>query len=131
LSKLKTRISKQAEEQTWLHHDIGTALPTTLPKIDLWIDRAVLHFLLEPSKIEQYFLNLNANVKVGGHALLAEFSTTGTMQCAGLKVHRYSLEEMVEKMGTNFELVKSEEYTYINPVGDSRHYVYALFEKIC
>jgi hypothetical protein len=130
LSKLKTRIDKQADEQIWLHHDIGTTLPTTVPKVDLWIDRAVLHFLLEPAKVKQYFINLNASVKLGGHALLAEFSTTGAMQCAGLKVHRYSLDEMVEKMGGNFELVKSENHTYMNPFGDSRHYVYALFEKI-
>jgi ubiquinone/menaquinone biosynthesis C-methylase UbiE len=130
LKKLKERIGKVDHEPLWLCHDISKALPNDTPKVDLWIDRAVLHFLLETSQIEQYFKNLSSTVKVGGHALLAEFSTRGAMQCAGLKVHRYSLEEMVEKMGKNFELVKSENHTYMNPFGDSRHYVYALFEKI-
>jgi hypothetical protein len=130
LKKLKERIGKVDHEPLWLHHDISKALPSDTPKVDLWIDRAVLHFLLEASKIEQYFENLSSTVKLGGHALLAEFSVTGAMQCAGLKVHRYSLEELTERMGENFELVKHENYTYLNPVGDARHYVYALFKRI-
>jgi hypothetical protein len=130
LKKLKTRIGTVKHEPLWLHHDISTTLPTNTPKVDLWIDRAVLHFLLEESQIVTYFSNLSATIKLGGHVLLAEFSSTGAMQCAGLKVHRYSLEEMTEHMGENFELVEDETYTYINPVGDARHYVYALFKKI-
>ena len=130
LKKLKSRIGTVNHEPIWLHHDISKTLPKNTPKVDLWIDRAVLHFLLEESQIATYFANLNATLKVGGHALLAEFSSTGAMQCAGLKVHRYSLDEMTKRMGENFELVENEEYTYINPVGDARHYVYALFKKI-
>jgi len=130
LKKLKTRIGAVKYEPLWIHHDISKTLPTNTPKVDLWIDRAVLHFLLEESQIATYFTNLNTTVKLGGYVLLAEFSSRGAMQCAGLKVHRYSLEEMTERMGKNFELVKDEEYTYINPVSDVRHYVYALYKKL-
>jgi hypothetical protein len=61
--------------------------------------------------------------------LLAEFSTTGASKCAGLEIHRYSVEEMTERMGKEFELVKHEHYTFINPFGEPRPYIYALYRK--
>ena len=61
--------------------------------------------------------------------MLAEFSTAGAPKCAGLELHRYSVEEMTERMGAEFELAKHEDYTFINPFGDPRPYTYALYKK--
>jgi len=129
LTKLKRRIGMQGGTR-WLHHDIAKPLPGTTFQADIWVDRAVLHFLLEEADIRGYFANLHAVIRQGGYALLAEFSTAGAPKCAGLDLHRYSIEEMTERMGTNFELVKHENYTYINPWGDPRPYVYALYRSI-
>ena len=128
LNKLRTRIGTN-NKLTWLHHDISSPLPEGVPLADIWIDRAVLHFLLEEADIQGYFANLRSVIKPGGYALLAEFSTMGVRKCAGLELHRYSIEEMTRRMGSDFELVKSEEYTYINPSGDPRPYIYALYKK--
>jgi hypothetical protein len=32
-------------------------------------------------------------------------------------------------MGPEFKLVKHEDYTFINPFGDPRPYIYALYKK--
>jgi EEF1A lysine methyltransferase 2 len=128
LHKLKKRIGTDGR-LLWLHHDISKPLPAGLPPADIWVDRAVLHFLLEEADIQGYFANLRSAVRVGGYALLAEFSTAGASRCAGLDLHRYSSEEMCERMGAGFELVKQEDYTYINPFGDPRPYLYALYRK--
>jgi len=61
--------------------------------------------------------------------LLAEFSKTGAPRCAGLDVHRYSADEMSERLGREFVLVESEDYTFVNPAGAPRPYVYALFQR--
>jgi len=128
LNKLRNRIGMN-DRLIWLHHDISKPLPNNIPKAHFWIDRAVLHFLLDEVDIQGYFTNLQSAISQEGYALLAEFSTIGAPKCAGLELHRYSIEEMTSRMGSEFELMKHEEYTYINPFGDERPYIYALYKK--
>lgn len=130
LRKLERRIGSRAPAPIWLHHDISQPLPPGVPACDLWVDRAVLHFLLEEVAIEGYFRNLRAIVRPGGHVLLAEFAVSGAPKCAGLDVHRYSVEAMADRLGPEFELVRSEDFTFVNPAGDLRPYVYALFRRV-
>lgn len=129
LKKLRQRIGSHPDRLTWLHHDMSRPLPGGLPPADIWIDRAVLHFLLDETQIAGYFDNLRSALRPGGYALLAEFSISGAPTCAGLDVHRYSVEELAGRMGAGFELVRQEEYTFINPAGAPRPYVYALFRS--
>nr|OEJ78491.1 methyltransferase type 12 [Cyanobacterium sp. IPPAS B-1200] len=132
LNKLKIRINKISNDKNkihWLHHNIAQPLPINIPLCDVWIDRAVLHFLLTEDDINGYFQNLHSFVKSKSYVLLAEFSVDGASKCAGLELHRYSLEEMTERMGIDFKLLNYENYTFINPSGNSRPYIYALFQR--
>jgi len=128
LNTLRNRVGT-SDRLRWLHHDIAKPLPDDTPQAHIWIDRAVLHFLLSEEDIQGYFANLQSGISRGGYALLAEFSTTGAPKCAGLDLHRYSIDEMAGRMGPAFELVMHEDYTYTNPFGDPRPYIYALFKK--
>jgi hypothetical protein len=130
LKQLKKRIGHHGDRVTWLHHDISKPIPDGLPQVDIWIDRAVLHFLLDEAGIEGYFRNLRSLLRQGGYALLAEFSTTGAPKCAGLDLHRYSVEELTERLGDGFDLIKCEDYIFINPFDEPRPYVYALYKKM-
>ena len=130
LKQLKKRIGHHGDGITWLHHDISKPIPDGLPQVDIWIDRAVLHFLLGEAGIEGYFRNLRSLLRQGGYALLAEFSTTGAPKCAGLDLHRYSVEELTERLGDGFDLIKYEDYIFINPFDEPRPYVYALYKKM-
>jgi SAM-dependent methyltransferase len=130
LNNLKKRASaSQNNKIYWLLHNISQPLPNHIPDCDLWIDRAVLHFLLSEDDINGYFYNLHSVVKSGGYVLLAEFSLDGASKCAGLELNRYSLEEMVMRMGADFTLIRHENYTFINPAGNPRPYIYALFQR--
>lgn len=129
LKKLRQRIGAQEGRVTWLCHDISKPLPANLPKADLWIDRAVLHFLLSEEAIQGYFDNLRATLAPDGHVLLAEFATDGAPKCAGLDLHRYSVAEMTARLGAGFALLMDEHYTFINPFGDPRPYVYGLYQR--
>jgi SAM-dependent methyltransferase len=132
LDKLRGRLRERPgvmERVRWLRHDISRPLPPDVPPCDLWIDRAVLHFLTDEARIAGYFENLRRVVRPGGQVLLAEFSYEAPPRCAGLEVHRYTLEEMVERMGEDFEMVAFEHYTYVNPRGEPRPYLYALFRR--
>ncbi len=129
LASLKKRIG-ESDNLIWLHHDIAKPLPDDLPQSEIWIDRAVLHFLREESEIQGYFSNLRSSICEGGHVLLMEFSLAGASKCAGLDIHRYSFEEMAERLGSGFNAIRNEEVTYVSPSGDQRPYIYALFKKV-
>lgn len=129
LHKLEERIGKNEGKVTWLLHDISKPLPAGTPRADVWIDRAVLHFLLEEDAIQAYFDNLRTGLSAEGYALLAEFSTDGAPKCAGLDLHRYSVAELTKRIGPGFTLMKEEHYTFINPFGDPRPYVYGLYKR--
>lgn len=106
--------------------------PTKLTKIenvDLWIDRAVLHFFTKNNEQDTYFELLKSKVNKNGFVILAEYNTNGATVCAGLPVHRYSKEMLVEKLGSEFELLESFEYTYFMPSAAERPYIYTLFIK--
>jgi EEF1A lysine methyltransferase 2 len=129
LRKLEQRIGKPTPALVWLHHDIAQPLPPGVPACDIWVDRAVLHFLLDEPAIDGYFRNLRSILRAGGHVLLAEFAVSGAPKCAGLEVHRYSVAELAERLGPGFVLVQAEDFTFVNPAGDPRPYIYALFRR--
>lgn len=98
--------------------------------VDLWVDRAVLHFFTEAKDQDTYFNLLKEKLASGGFVIFAEYNINGAIKCAGLDVHRYSKEMLVEKLGNDFTLVDSFEHTYTMPSGDLRPYVYTLFQRI-
>lgn len=128
LAKLRARLAAHDDRLTWLHHDVSTPFPAGVA-CDMWIDRAVLHFLMEEAAIEGYFANLRGSLRAGGHALLAQFAPDGSPKCAGLPVMRYSVGDLAARLGADFELVRQEEYTFMNPYGSPKPYVYGLFRR--
>ncbi|MBA3038030.1 MAG: class I SAM-dependent methyltransferase [Desulfobacterium sp.] len=129
LNKLKTRLRDKGEHIKWLCQDIALEFKEKMPDIDIWIDRAVLHFLTSEEDINGYFTNVRKTVRAGGHALFAEFSMSGAPKCAGLTLHRYSVEELSQRLGNEFVIIAQEDYIYINPRGETRPYLYALYKR--
>jgi SAM-dependent methyltransferase len=128
LNSVEKRLGDKGTGCEWLCQDIARPLNCSSP-IDIWIDRAVLHFLLEEVDIQGYFKNVLTAVRVGGYALFAEFSPNGAPKCAGLKLHRYSVEELSDRLGSEFTLIEHFDHIYINPAGDPRPYIYTLFKR--
>jgi SAM-dependent methyltransferase len=100
-----------------------------LKNVDLWHDRAVLHFFTEENQQKAYFDLLKGALKPKGFVILAEFNLEGAKKCSGLDVFNYNEEMLQERLGTDFELLKSFNYTYTQPSGNTREYVYTLFQK--
>ncbi len=129
LNRVKQRLKEGSEEIEWLFQDIAQPIKELIPEVDIWIDRAVLHFLTNENDINGYFENLKSTLKIGGHAVFAEFSLIGAPKCAGLTLHRYSIDELSTNLGSSFKLVSHFDFTHINPFGDPRPYIYALFKR--
>lgn len=101
----------------------------TIEKVDLWFDRAVLHFLVDENDQRRYFDLLRSKVKSGGHVILAEFSLEGASRCSGLPIVNYSKDMLQERLGDEFKLIEEFNYVYTMPSGDKRPYIYTLFRR--
>ena len=130
LNHVKRRLKEGSEKITWLCQDIAQPFKERIPGIDIWIDRAVLHFLTKENDIQGYFENLKSVLKIGGYTLFAEFSLIGAPKCTGLTLHRYSVDELFQQLGPSFEIVSHFDYTYITPFGDPKPYIYVLFKRV-
>lgn len=101
-----------------------------ITKVDLLIDRAVLHFFTDKKDQTIYFDLINEMVKSNGYVIFAEYNLDGASSCAGLPVYRYSKELLSEKLGINFKLIESFNYTLITQSGAEKPYIYTLFKKV-
>ncbi len=102
---------------------------TNIEPVDLWIDRAVLHFFTEKNDQDTYFELLQQKVAKKGYVILAEFSLDSASKCSGLPVYRYSKEMLSDKLGSNFSFTENFEYNYTMPSGALRPYIYTLFRR--
>ena len=100
-------------------------------KVDLWHDRAVLHFFQEKYQQENYFNLLKKVVKKDGNVILCEFNLDGAKKCCGLDIFNYDKKMLIKKLGKDFELLEAINYTYKHPYnGNKREYIYTLFKRI-
>lgn len=128
LKKLENRVGNDKVE--FITDDlINPTVLKNIEPVDLWVDRAVLHFFTETNDQNTYFDLLKRKIQSKGFAILAEYNLNGAKLCAGLPVHRYSKEMLIEKLGKDFELIDKFNYTYIMPSGAERPYIYTLFRK--
>ncbi len=131
LNKLKERLGEKGNTIKWIADDL--VKPTklaTLKKIDLWHDRAVLHFFNNKNEQNTYFNLVKSLVKEGGFVIIAAFNLNGATKCSGLPVYRYNRQMLQDKLGEGFELMEAFDYIYTMPSGDTRAYIYTLFRKI-
>ncbi len=105
------------------NHDFGR-------EFDLWHDRAVFHFMVEPDDRECYLSTLRASLRPGGYLVLATFGPEGPRQCSDLPVQRYGASEMREVIGEEFEPVLFQAHVHATPSGNEQHFQYALFRRL-
>jgi len=119
------RLGEASSSVGWLHGDV-TTYPFEANAYDLWHDRAVFHFLTEPSQRQAYVEQVARAVKPGGHVIVATFGPEGPMQCSGLDVVRYDADSLHDQFGPRFHLLdhKTEEHT--TPAGRRQQFVYCL-----
>jgi len=130
LEILKKRLGERSERVKWLVDDLTK--PAELNKVqalDLWHDRAVLHFFTHLGEQDAYFNLIDSLLKPGGFVLIAAFNLRSAEKCSGLPVQRYDANMLQAKLGKSFELQESFDHTYTMPSGDTREYVYTLFRR--
>ena len=131
LEELQLRLGPEKSKQvSWIVDDLtDPAELQSLEQIDLWHDRAVLHFFNDEPSQDAYFNLLRKLVCQRGYVIIAAFNLNGAPKCSGLPVSRYDAHMLQEKLGEEFHLMEAFDYTYTMPSGDTREYVYTLFRR--
>jgi len=131
LEKLKARLGPGlAGKVHWVVDDLTKPDQlNSLEPVDLWHDRAVLHFFNDPAEQLSYFNLLRKLVKIDGYVIIAAFNHFGAEKCSGLPVFRYDQTMLQERMGEGFSLLKAFDFTYLMPSGYTREYIYTLFQR--
>jgi SAM-dependent methyltransferase len=129
LKSLKDRIGENDKVNFIVDDLLNPSVLYTLKNIDLWNDRAVLHFFLKEAEIKAYFNLLKKVLKPNGFVIISVFAKNGAEKCCGLDIKRYDEKMLQNELGADFEIINSFKYTFINPFGGERPYVYALFQR--
>ena len=131
LEELKQRLGPAKSKRVhWIVDNlINPGELNSLEQIDLWHDRAVLHFFQDSASQDAYFKLLRKLVRKEGYVIIAAFNLDGAEKCSGLPVFRYDAAMLEDKLGREFQLMDAFDHAYLMPSGDTREYVYTLFQR--
>lgn len=123
LDVARKRLGASGNTVSWIAGDIRDVnLPAQT--YDIWHDRAVFHFLIDPTDRAAYVRQVMKAVKPGGHVIVATFAPDGPEQCSGLPVVRYAPNELHGEFGPAFELVEHASEAHKTPWGSVQHFIY-------
>ena len=130
IEKLKSSLDK-ANGLNFIVDDLTYPVKLLkIEKVDLWHDRAVLHFFINLNQQEAYFNLLKQKVKSGGYVIFSEFALNGAKKCCGLEILNYDNNMFQNNLGDDFQLIDTYNYLYAHPSnGNTRKYIYSLFKR--
>ncbi|WP_170473190.1 class I SAM-dependent methyltransferase [Ruegeria arenilitoris] len=127
IKSARRRLGDRGKKVNWIVADVTTWKTTRV--FDIWHDRAVFHFLVNPADRAAYIDRLSDSLALDGHAVIATFAPDGPTKCSGLDVVRYSPESLNEVLGERFTLVTHRFHLHLTPWDLEQSFQYSLFQK--
>ncbi len=127
LEVTRARLGERAASVRFLVADVTAWRPDAT--WDLWHDRAVFHFLVEPSARAAYVRALTAATAPGAQVVIGAFAPDGPERCSGLPVRRYSPEALAAELGASFVLVESALEVHVTPWGAEQRFAFARLAR--
>jgi SAM-dependent methyltransferase len=125
LAGSRARLGNQSELVTWLEADVTADWP--VPPVDIWHDRAVFHFLVNPSDRAAYIASVRRGLRSGGSLIIATFGPDGPETCSGLPTVRYSPERLAAELGSEFQFEESVPELHQTPSLSTQSFLYSRF----
>ena len=95
-------------------------------RYDLWHDRAVFHFLVDPIDRGTYLRALHSAIRPGGSVIMATFASDGPEYCSGLPVARYSSAALVRTLGPEFRVIEDLRDRHVTPAGVEQPFTWVV-----
>jgi len=123
----RARLGARSENVSWATGDV-TTFHADEP-IDLWHDRAVLHFLTKKRDRELYVRTLSESLAPEGHVIIATFALDGPTRCSGLRVLQYGSREISALLGPDFQLLELLRETHLSPGKIEQRFTYFRLQR--
>ncbi len=118
----KRRLGNRAIDVAWLVDDVTEFQPGR--SYALWHDRAVFHFLTDPSQQSAYRSALMRALASGGQAIIGTFAVDGPLRCSGLEIAQYDAARMQAVMGADFTLLQESRESHTTPAGSTQNFAW-------
>ncbi len=118
----KRRLGNHATDVAWLVDDVTEFQPGR--SFALWHDRAVFHFLTDPSQQSAYRSALMRALASGGQAIIGTFAVDGPLRCSGLEIAQYDAASMQAVMGADFTLLQESRESHTTPAGSIQNFAW-------
>jgi SAM-dependent methyltransferase len=128
LALTKARLANRSDTVSWIEGDV-TATDLPAAHFELWHDRAVFHFLIEPEQQRKYRDQLLKSLKPGGYLIIGTFAPEAPPECSGLPVQRYTPERLQSTLGDKFDLRRQHNVLHVTPGGVEQMYLYCQFRR--
>lgn len=100
---------------------------------DVWHDRAVFHFLVEPADRAGYGAALRKGTRAGSLAVIGTFAADGPPSCSGLPVARYDADRLgdaiAEVSGVDWQLQTSAAEEHHTPRGVVQPFTWVVLRR--
>lgn len=96
---------------------------------DVWHDRAVFHFLVDPVARLRYTTLVARSLCPGGALVLGSFGPQGPTTCSGLPTARYDPAGLNCVWTDEFVLEHAEQEDHATPWGTTQQFTWALFRR--
>jgi hypothetical protein len=128
INRAKNRLAPSIRPRIdWRVADILSA--PDLPAYDIWHDRAVFHFLVDPDQRAAYVALVERTVAPQGFLVLGTFSLDGPEKCSGLPVQRYDAVSLTKHFDRSFRLKIEAHETHATPWGAPQSFIYVVMER--
>jgi SAM-dependent methyltransferase len=124
----KARLGERASQVEWIVADITHR--DLLGEFDVWHDRAVFHFIMDPDDRRHYVELLKRSLPIGGHFVVGTFAKGGPEKCSGLPICQYDATTMQAELGPSFEPVECSEYLHTTPTGKPQQYFFGVYKRV-
>lgn len=129
LAVARDRLAGRTDAVRWMVADVTTVvLPPA--SIDIWHDRAALHFLTEARDVGRYVEVATNAIATDGYAVIGGFAADGPAMCSGLPVVRRDSKDIAALFAGRFALVDGQREIHRTPWGSEQSFAYALLCKI-
>jgi hypothetical protein len=126
LDLARAELVGKASGVHWIEHDLLSWSPRR--RYDLWHDRALVHFLVDPSQRERYTETMRSAISHGGNVIIVTFAADGPESCAGLPVARYSPDQLAAPFSAAFAPIATSREEHRTPAGSRQPFTWVTLE---
>lgn len=127
LARARDEAGPAARDVEWIESDVLSF--RAKEPVDLWHDRALLHFFRDDPELRQYADSVQANLTPGGAVIVATFAPDGPEKCSGLPVQRHDATSIGRVLGPKFTPLTSLHEIHTTPWGKEQAFQWAVFTR--